>query len=660
MAFLRRRALNALALFFLVLPLSAQAPATKPELEKAIQTLFAGKNFEQAAISPDGKQVAWVESVKAGSSAIYVAPVSGGQPRRISASAGAGSYSEHSIAWSPDSKRIAFLSDAAKPGQAQLYVVSAAGGPVTKLTNGRGFFASPGWSPDGKTIAVLFTENAERAAGPLVAEKAQTGVIREAVTEQRLSVVSASGGKLQSISPGDMYVYEYDWSPDGKRFVTTAAHGNGDNNWYIAQIYTIDADGGLMTSIYKPPIDSQIANPAWSPDGQSIAFISGLMSDEPSVGGDIFVILASGGAARNVTPDMKASASWLTWTKSGILFGEDVDGLSGIATLDPASGKIETLWQGPEQLSANGWGVMVSLAADGKTSAVIRQSMAHPPEVWAGPIGDWKQITSRNAGLQPAWGRMISVHWPSDNFTIQGWLLYPLNFDRNKKYPMVVLAHGGPGAMVRSTWPGPHSFAVPLSAAGYFVFMPNPRGSFGQGEAFTRANVKDFGGGDFRDIMAGVNQVTGLEPIDPERLGITGWSYGGYMTMWAVTQTDRFKAAVAGAGLANLESYYGENQIDMWMIPFFGKSVYEDPAVYRKSSPIAYITRAKTPTLILVGDSDGECPTPQSYEFWHALKTLGVKTELVVYAHEGHSFANPGHQRDVIERVAAWFDEHLK
>src|SRR6516225_1600180 len=134
MAFLRCRALNALALFLLVLPLSAQAPATKPELEKAIQTLFAGKNVEQAAISPDGKQVAWVESVKAGSSAIYVAPVSGGQPRRISASAGAGSYSEHSIAWSPDSKRIAFLSDAAKPGQAQLYVVSAAGGPVTKLT----------------------------------------------------------------------------------------------------------------------------------------------------------------------------------------------------------------------------------------------------------------------------------------------------------------------------------------------------------------------------------------------------------------------------------------------------------------------------------------------------------------------------------------------
>ncbi len=190
--------------------------------------------------------------------------------------------------------------------------------------------------------------------------------------------------------------------------------------------------------------------------------------------------------------------------------------------------------------------------------------------------------------------------------------------------------------------------------------MPNPRGSYGQGEAFTRANVKDFGYGDFRDIMTGVDQAIKQAPIDEHRLGITGWSYGGYMTMWAVTQTNRFAAAVAGAGLANFQSYYGENQIDKWMVPFFGATVYDDPQVYAKSSPITFIKNAKTPTLVLVGDSDGECPTPQSYEFWHALKTLGTETELVVYAHEGHMFVDPTHQRDVIERVAAWFNQKLK
>jgi dipeptidyl aminopeptidase/acylaminoacyl peptidase len=199
-----------------------------------------------------------------------------------------------------------------------------------------------------------------------------------------------------------------------------------------------------------------------------------------------------------------------------------------------------------------------------------------------------------------------------------------------------------------------------LPAKGYFLFLPNPRGSFGEGQAFTQANVKDFGYGDWQDILAGVDEVLATAPVDDHRLGLTGWSYGGYMTMWGVTQTDRFRAAVAGAGIANWSSYYGENKIDQWMIPFFGKSVYDDPEVYARSAPLTYIKNVKTPTLVIVGDSDGECPTPQSYEFWHALKTLGVETELVVYEHEGHMFVKPAHLRDVIDRAAAWFDGHLK
>jgi dipeptidyl aminopeptidase/acylaminoacyl peptidase len=634
---------------------ASSKPREKSAMDGVISALSAARNFEQTAISPDGKQVAWVENTDKGS-AIFISPVTGAKPLRITA----GGSSESAVAWSPDSRQLAFLSDAAKAGQPQLYVTNVAGGKPRKLTSAKGLLASPGWSPDGKTVAILFTENAERAAGPLVAEKAQTGVIREAVTEQRLTLVDVASGKLHVISPDDMYVYEFDWSPDGKRLVTTAAHGNGDNNWYIAQAYTVPAAGGEMKSIYKPPVDSQIAVPAWSPDGKSVAFISGIMSDEPAVGGDIFVVPAEGGDARNITPGMKASASWLTWLKDGrILFGEEVDGETGVATVDVASGKLETLAHGPELLAANGWAPAVSLASDGKTASVIRHSLANPPEVWAGPIGAWRQITHRNAALKPAWGEAKSIHWQSEGFNLQGWLLYPRDFDPAKKYPMVVQVHGGPSAMAHSSWPNSRSFGVALSAVGYFVFMPNPRGSYGQGEAFTRANVKDFGYGDFRDIMTGVDQALKTAPIDEHRLGITGWSYGGYMTMWAVTQTNRFRAAVAGAGLANLQSYYGENQIDMWMIPFFGASVYDDPQVYARSSPITFIKNAKTPTLVLVGDSDGECPTPQSYEFWHALKTLGVKTELVVYEHEGHMFAGPAHQRDVIERVAQWFNHHL-
>ena len=654
---LKRITLIALALSLLLPAAMAQKKnSLQAPLDETLRTLFSATGFGGVVVSPDGRQVAWVEN-----SSIYVADTHArATARRITAGNGTAAHDESSVAWSPDSKRLAFLSDASKSGQQQLYVANAAGGPARKLTQVKGFLAAPGWSPDGKTIALLFTENAERAAGPLVAEVAQTGVIKESATEQRLALVDVATANLRQISPPDMYVYEYDWSPDGKRFVTTAAHGNGDNNWYIAQIYTLEAAGGEMKSIHKTPL--QIANPAWSPDGKSVAFIEGLMSDEPSVGGDIFVVSSEGGEARNITPGMKASASWLTWTPDGnsVLFGEEIDGGSGLATVDLASGKINTLFQTDDQISANGWGSAVSVSSDHKMTAMVRQSLAHPPEVWAGPIGNWQQITSANAKLKPAWGEAKSIHWTNEGFNLQGWLLYPRNFDSSKKYPMVVQVHGGPGAMVRSSWPGSHSFGVALSSAGYFVFMPNPRGSFGEGEEFTRANVKDFGYGDWRDIMTGVDQAIKEAPIDEHRLGLTGWSYGGYMTMWGVTQTRRFAAAVAGAGIANYQSYYGENQIDQWMIPFFGASVYDDPQVYAKSSPITFIKNAKTPTLVLVGDSDGECPTPQSYEFWHALKSLGTATELVVYEHEGHVFASPEHQRDVIERVRTWFDGHLK
>ncbi len=175
--------------------------------------------------------------------------------------------------------------------------------------------------------------------------------------------------------------------------------------------------------------------------------------------------------------------------------------------------------------------------------------------------------------------------------------------------------------------------------------MPNPRGSYGQGEAFTQANRKDFGYGDLRDILAGVDTVLAKYPVDPNRVGITGWSYGGFMTMFAVTQTHRFRAAVAGAGISDWLSYYGENSIDQWMIPYFGASVYDDPQVYAKSSAITFIKNVTTPTLAVVGDRDGECPAPQSFEFWHALRDLHVPAQLVVYPNEGHGFSDPAHRQ---------------
>jgi dipeptidyl aminopeptidase/acylaminoacyl peptidase len=191
------------------------------------------------------------------------------------------------------------------------------------------------------------------------------------------------------------------------------------------------------------------------------------------------------------------------------------------------------------------------------------------------------------------------------------------------------------------------------------VLEPNPRGSFGQGEEFTQANRGDFGYGDLRDILAGVDKAEAVYSIDPNRVGLTGWSYGGFMAMFAVTQTQRFKAAVAGAGISDWQSYYGENSIDQWMTPYFGATVYDNPAVYARSSAINFIRQARTPTLVVVGERDGECPAPQSFEFWHALRARHVPTRLVVYPNEGHMFTDPAHRQDVMARAAEWFARYL-
>ncbi|HEY1207896.1 MAG TPA: S9 family peptidase, partial [Terracidiphilus sp.] len=272
------------------------------------------------------------------------------------------------------------------------------------------------------------------------------------------------------------------------------------------------------------------------------------------------------------------------------------------------------------------------------------------------PIGAVSRI---NEGIEPAWGTTDSITWKSDGFNVQGWLMMPKDYDPAKKYPLIVEVHGGPASAAVPHWGFGGLNAAIFSALGYFVLMPNPRGSFGQGEEFTLANRKDFGYGDLRDILAGVDAVEAEYPVDPGRVGITGWSYGGFMTMFAVTQTQRFKAAVAGAGISNWQSYYGENSIDQWMMPYFGASVYDDPKVYAKSSAINFIRKVMTPTLVVVGERDGECPAPQSFEFWHALRDRHVPTRLVVYPNEGHGIADPVHRRDIIERAAEWFARYL-
>lgn len=672
----------AVAAFALTLSVAGSAQSAAPRQDARIGSLIEmlGKTRTptEAQISPDGTTVAW--SVRVGAvSEIHLSGVDGSgsaKEKTISTGtdiAGCGSAEPR---WSPDGETLAFISSCTAKteiaGQGQVFVWSKKTGEAKQLTHLVGDIDSLAWSPDGKALAFLFVENATRQAGALDAMKPWNGVIGEDGVEiQRIGVVDVASGKFAQVTPANLHVYEFDWSPDSKEMAYVAANPPGENNWWVAQLYvqTVSVAGTDAPKSILDPVTVagslhglQIAVPRWSPDGKSIAFIGGLMSDQGSTGGDIYLIPSTGGEPKDLTPGRAASVAFITWVGPQMIgIAEHVGGGTHITALDVTTGEdvpqVDTTFA--ESIWANDLVMSVSVAGDERTIALVRSSYDRAPEVWAGTLDDLKQVTHLNDGLKPEWGRTEDVHWENEGFKVQGWLLYPAHYDPAKKYPLIVEVHGGPSAAVTPRWPRAGYGGTPFSALGYFVFMPNPRGSFGQGEKFTQANVKDFGYGDFRDILAGMDVLEKRFPIDKDREGLTGWSYGGFMTMFGVTQTTRFKAAVAGAGISDWESYYGENSIDQWMIPFFGKSVYDDPAVYAKSSAINYIKNVKTPTLIVVGDRDGECPAPQSFEFWHALKAEGVKTELVVYPDEGHGFRNPAHQRDVLERALEWFETEM-
>ncbi len=628
----------------LVLRASLATAQTAPILDDLVQTHY----LKEVALSPDASAVAWSEKIfekgrDTGRTAVMWMPTDGkAKPARI----GEGG----AIAWAHDSHRLAWVNK-------QLYVAVVGRGAGRVLTKLDGTIASPAWSPDDARIAVLYAEH-NAGGGPLNAEPVETGLIGGMIHNQRIALVDGKTGAAKTISPENLHVYEIDWSPDGTAFALTAAPGPGDNNWWAAKLYTLAVATGTPSLAYTST--TQLAQPTWSPDGKAIGFVEGLMSDEGYTGGDLMSLATGAAKPTNLTPNRKTTPTAFTWlSATQLLMVDYTPAGSALGTLDLATGKSDTSWSAEERVHTGNW-PSFSASRDGKTVAIIRNDYQHAPEIWVGPPSGLKQLTHLNGARKPLWGEAKTVTWKSDGASVSGHLLYPRNFDAAKRYPMIVWPHGGPASIALPEWPEPTLEPAVMAALGYFVFQPNPRGSYGQGEAFVRGNVKDFGGGDLRDVMAGVDAVLAQAPIDPNRLGIHGWSYGGYMTMWAITQTNRFKAAVAGAGISNWQSYYGQNSIDQWMIPYFGATVYDNPAVYAKSSPITFVKKVKTPTLIVVGERDGECPAPQSYELWHALRVLGVPTDLVVYPGEGHQFVDPKNKRDLIERAAAWFDKYLR
>ncbi|HEX5233786.1 MAG TPA: S9 family peptidase [Silvibacterium sp.] len=703
--------LSPLAALLIALPAFAQTqnvvPKQDPRIPALLHSLEEVKSIRETQISPDGNLVAWT----VGGGGIVLAPLSNpAQTRHVTACAHTGASPsaptadrpssrfrghEGGLAWSPDSRTLAFFSDCSQNKSADsgessqkmaLFTedVATPNAVPHQLASLNGFAKSLEYSPDGKYLSFLYVEGATRPSGALAAMKPPSGVIGvEGLEVQRVAAVDASAGNLTQITPANLHVYEFSWSKDAKNLTFIAAPPPGEDNWWTAMLYVesvaeydrISGSHPDSTFIGRDPHVAfdpnttigplhglQIAVPRFSPDGGKIALIGGLMSDQGPTGGNIYTIPATGGEATDVTPDRPATPAWFTWIdeqRLGIAEMKGPDSHLFVYNINTQQESPDINLTLPDSVGAGDLEMRISTSQTNNI-AFIESSFDHAPEVWAGPLNDLKQITHYNDNLKPAWGKSEPITWTNEGFHINGWLLYPANYDPAKKYPMIVMVHGGPSSAAMPRWPYSGFGSAPFSALGYFVLDPNPRGSYGEGEKFTQANRKDFGYGDLRDILAGVDTVEKTHPVDNHRIGITGWSYGGFMTMFAITQTHRFRAAVGGAGISDWLSYYGENSIDQWMLPFFGASVYDDPAVYAKSSAINYIKNATTPTLVVVGDRDGECPAPQSFEFWHALRDLHVPTELVVYADEGHGFSKPEDRINVLERAVGWFDQYMK
>lgn len=663
-------------------PAAGLPRATGTSLESQLRSAFAQAEDvhspDAAAISPDGQWIAWTSDGD-----IHLAPYA--EPARkgwVTACGGSERGEESEFAWSPDSRYFAFLSNCNSRHEQGIYIGAPGSGEAPHLlVNLRGQANSLAWSPDGSQIGFLYTEGSGASAGweEWAPKKPLSGVIGEGHEEaQRIAIVDSRQGTLDLVTPASLHVYEFDWSPDSGALAYIAAHPPGEQNWWSAQLYTQPvakasssrAGGALATAephvVVDPARDGsplhgmQLAVPRWSPDGKRIAFIGGLMSDRGLTGGDIYLVSRQGSDPVDITPHRKASPAWIIWTDdatlqvaetaggSSHLFAYDVDTRRELTT-DDLRLNASILPEAPR---------MSFSMARNRRIALILNSFVSPPEVWAGPVRNLKQITHDNDAFRPSWGKADSITWRNDSFDIQGWLIEPVGFDAHRSYPMIVIVHGGPAWASTPSWASYYR-AITFSAAGYFVFLPNPRGSFGEGERFTQANRRDFGYGDLRDILTGIDVVSKQYPIDSRRIGITGWSYGGFLTMFAITQTHRFRAAVAGPGISDWQSYYGENFISGWMPPYFGTSVYDDPAVYARSSAIDFVKQAGTPTLFAVGNADGECPMTQSLELWQGLRHEHVPTQLVVYPNEGHAFAAHEHRLDFLERSLAWFQQYM-
>jgi dipeptidyl aminopeptidase/acylaminoacyl peptidase len=611
-----------------------------------------------AQVSPDGSRVIFnvspighEETIP--TSQLWIADVNGQVNARPFTHSNSNDTSPR---WSPDGQRIAFLSDRTNRGTAQLHVINVQGGESRQITSIERGIELIEWVPDGSYVSAT----ADRRI--LAGEQSARGDISVASLSARPRVIVRIDPDCREpvnvIGPASGHVWAYTWQPDGGQIaalVTPTNNLDDTERVFLVVIDPVTRVERVLTEFHRQPEAL-----SWSPDGTRIVAVgnTGMARDDHSV----MVIDADTGQitpfdARETTP------TWAGWVDSSTLITAAFDNLWGrIDRVDLSTSQTTPLALLPEGGSIQ---PPLSLSSDGQTIGIIRTNPYSPPEVWAGATADSRlsQLSYLNPQLDDIeLAPMEPIHWhSSDGLRIDGWLLTPLDAKDGERLPLVVDVHGGPasvwGATFHATW---HDWGQILAAEGYAVLLPNPRGSLGKGRDFTAANHSDLGGMDLEDVMAGIDHLVierGI--VDPERIGIAGWSYGGFLTAWGIAHSNRFKAAVCGAAVTNWPSKVGTTDIRPFNEDRFPGSLHEEPDAFWERSPIRYLGNISTPTLVVHGGADPRVPLSQGMELYLGLRAMGVPTDFITYPRQKHAFHEKAHQYDIINRITGWFRKYL-